>query len=184
MTHEDVDVVGDDCADTEEDGHANTMGDDFVNPNVNPLASNPELRQEENVPMSNPISRVVNSTVPPSSKTSLVAIDGNVDIEISGLYHCKKQLRLHLGMVAMTKKFQYRVKRSTTDRFEAACIHNHCKWRIRATKLKNSDYFEVKRYDAFHLFTKRLGEQEKVHLMKLEDHLKSRMLNFHHIVIC
>ncbi|KAK3205436.1 hypothetical protein Dsin_019482 [Dipteronia sinensis] len=65
--------------------------------------------------------------------------------------HCKKQLRLHLGMVVMTKKFQYRVKRSTTNRFEAACIHNHCKWRIRATKLKNSDYFEVKRYDASHL---------------------------------
>ncbi|KAK1571076.1 hypothetical protein Q3G72_011620 [Acer saccharum] len=151
MTQEDVNIVGDDCADTEEDGHANTMGDDFANPNVNPLASDPELRQEDNVPMSNPISRVVNLTVPPSSKTSLVAIDGNIDIEMGGLYHCKKQLRLHLGMVAMTKKFQYHVKRSTTDRFEAACIHNHCKWRIRATKLKNSDYFEVKRYDASHL---------------------------------
>ncbi|TXG48698.1 hypothetical protein EZV62_024573 [Acer yangbiense] len=132
---------------TEEDGHANTMGDDFANPNVNPLASDPELRQEDNVPMSNLVSRVVNSTVPPSSKTSLVAVDRNIDIEIGGLYHCNKQLRLHLGMVAMTKKFQYHVKRSTTDRFEAACIHNHCKWRIHATKLKNSDYFEVKSYE-------------------------------------
>ncbi|KAK3207022.1 hypothetical protein Dsin_021068 [Dipteronia sinensis] len=54
-------------------------------------------------------------------------------------------------MVAMTKKFQYHVKRSTTDRFEAAFIHNHYKWRISATKLKNSDYFEVKMYNASHL---------------------------------
>ncbi|KAK4839329.1 hypothetical protein QYF36_021018 [Acer negundo] len=82
MTHEDVNIVGDDCADTEEDGHANTMGDNFANPNVNPLASDPELQQEDNVPMSNPVSRVVNSTVPPSSKTSVVAVDQNVDIEI------------------------------------------------------------------------------------------------------
>ncbi|KAI9199138.1 hypothetical protein LWI28_028092 [Acer negundo] len=73
MTHEDVNIVGDDCADTGEDGHANTMGDDFENPNVNPLASDPELQQEDNVPMSNLVSRVVNSTIPPSSKSSLVA---------------------------------------------------------------------------------------------------------------
>ncbi|KAI9160349.1 hypothetical protein LWI28_007348 [Acer negundo] len=94
---------------TEEDGHANTMGDDFTNPNVNPLASDPELQQEDNVPISNPVSRVVNSTVPPSSKTSFVAVDRNVDIKIGGLYHYKKQLRLHLGIVAMIKKFQYHV---------------------------------------------------------------------------
>ncbi|KAK4837990.1 hypothetical protein QYF36_010180 [Acer negundo] len=109
QTHEDVNIVADDCADTEEDGHANTMGDDFTNPNVNPLASDPELQQEDNVPISNPVSRVVNSTVPPSSKTSFVAVDRNVDIKIGGLYHYKKQLRLHLGIVAMIKKFQYHV---------------------------------------------------------------------------
>ncbi|KAK4856260.1 hypothetical protein QYF36_015772 [Acer negundo] len=87
MTHEDH-IVGDDCADTEVDGYGNMMGDDSVNPNVNPLASNPELRKEDNVPMSNPVSRVVNSTIPPSSKTSLVAIDGNVYIEVGAMRVC------------------------------------------------------------------------------------------------
>ncbi|KAK2663585.1 hypothetical protein Ddye_002159 [Dipteronia dyeriana] len=99
MNHEDIDIVGDDCADTDEDGHANTMGVDFANPNVNLFASDPELWQEDNVHMSNLVSRVVNSTIPPSSKASLVAVDENVDIEIGGLSICKKQLRLHLEMV-------------------------------------------------------------------------------------
>ncbi|KAK1560948.1 hypothetical protein Q3G72_032640 [Acer saccharum] len=84
VTHEDVDIVGDDCTYTEEDDHANTMGDDFANLNVNPLASDPELRQVDNVPMSNPVLRVVNSIVPSSSKTSHVVVDGNVDIAIGG----------------------------------------------------------------------------------------------------
>ncbi|KAK4855094.1 hypothetical protein QYF36_003937 [Acer negundo] len=82
--------VGDDCVDIEVGGYENMMGDDSANPNINLLASNPELRKEDNVPMSNPISRVVNPAVPLSSKTSLVTIDRNVDIEVGGLYRSKK----------------------------------------------------------------------------------------------
>ncbi|CAN6573105.1 unnamed protein product [Malus baccata var. baccata] len=72
-------------------------------------------------------------------------IDG--DIMVGQLYSSKKELQKQLAMIAMRKNYEFKVERSTKDRLEIRCVDGNCKWRLRATKLQVSEFFEVRKFE-------------------------------------
>ncbi|KAK2647166.1 hypothetical protein Ddye_022361 [Dipteronia dyeriana] len=62
----------------------------------------------------------------------------------------KKELRRVLEMHALKENFDFRVRRSTTVRFEVGCSDMECKWRLSAMKREQGSCFQVRRYDSKH----------------------------------
>ena len=59
------------------------------------------------------------------------------NISVGKLFVAKNELILQLRKVALRGKFDFRITRSTTTRFEAQCSSELCKWCIRATRVSN-----------------------------------------------
>ena len=53
-------------------------------------------------------------------------------------------------MIALKEKFEFRMIKSTTKLLVLQCVDNECKWRFRATKLGNSNFFQVMKYHSMH----------------------------------
>ncbi|KAL5852873.1 hypothetical protein ACOSQ3_007991 [Xanthoceras sorbifolium] len=66
------------------------------------------------------------------------------------LFPSKKELRRVLEMHALKENFDFRVRRSTTQRFEVSCSDIDCKWRLSAIKIGQGLNFQVRRYDSKH----------------------------------
>ncbi|KAL6210120.1 hypothetical protein ACLB2K_021058 [Fragaria x ananassa] len=81
---------------------------------------------------------------------NVTIVDTNEDILVGQLYPSKKALKQHLGMLAIRKNYEFKVKRSTSDRFEVGCLDPSCKWRLRAVKLQELTYFEVRKFHNEH----------------------------------
>ena len=81
---------------------------------------------------------------------NLASVNTSGDITVGQLYPSKKDLKLHLGMLVMRKNYEFKVKRSAKDRFEVVCVGKNCKWGLRATKLKDLTYFEVRKFQNEH----------------------------------
>ncbi|GMN69565.1 hypothetical protein TIFTF001_038612 [Ficus carica] len=63
----------------------------------------------------------------------------------------KKLLQYHLHHDAMSKHYQFKVKRSNSSLLHVICIDNEgCQWQLRATRMKGSEMFVVKRFDDVH----------------------------------
>ncbi|KAH9779504.1 SWIM-type domain-containing protein [Citrus sinensis] len=74
------------------------------------------------------------------------------DISVGKLFAEKNEFILQLRKVAFRDKFDFKIARSTTTRFEAHCCSESCKWRIRATRCSNEQNvpWVVKRIDNVH----------------------------------
>ncbi|TXG54834.1 hypothetical protein EZV62_020090 [Acer yangbiense] len=71
-------------------------------------------------------------------------------IAVGELFESKKQLQSQLGRYSLKKGFQIRVMKSDTTRYQVRCIVEECNWRLRAVKVGNSDYFQIRRFDHEH----------------------------------
>ncbi|XP_052299687.1 uncharacterized protein LOC112499345 [Citrus sinensis] len=74
------------------------------------------------------------------------------DISVGKLFTEKNEFILQLRKVAFRDKFDFKIARSTTTRFEAHCCSESCKWRIRTTRCSNEQNvpWVVKRIDNVH----------------------------------
>ncbi|KAH9674858.1 glucomannan 4-beta-mannosyltransferase 9 [Citrus sinensis] len=75
----------------------------------------------------------------PVLPSNLVAPDlvrscNSADIGVGKLFVEKNELILELRKVALREKFDFKIARSTTTRFEAHCSSESCNWRLRATR--------------------------------------------------
>ncbi|KAH9737328.1 SWIM-type domain-containing protein [Citrus sinensis] len=140
--------------------------DDFHNETE---GDNHEDECEDNTPVNNrgnrPIPSMVRSrrridpltSVAPTLPSNMVApsfvssCDSN-DISVGKLFAEKNEFILQLRKVAFRDKFDFKIARSTTTRFEAHCCSDSCKWRIRATRCLNEQniLWVVKRIDNVH----------------------------------
>ncbi|XP_062081583.1 uncharacterized protein LOC133788119 [Humulus lupulus] len=57
-------------------------------------------------------------------------------------------MKLHL--YALKKNFEFKVKKSAKNIWCTVCVDDKCKWRLRATKLVNSNMFEVRKFFGEH----------------------------------
>ena len=96
--------------------------------------------QSDNVPSSDSFSGPV-----------VVADFTPVTMRVNVIFENKKLLQYHLHHDAMTKHYQFKVKRSNSTLLHVICIDNEgCPWQLRATRMRGSEFFVVKRYDDVH----------------------------------
>ncbi|XP_024034810.1 uncharacterized protein LOC127899106 [Citrus sinensis] len=83
---------------------------------------------------------------------SFVSSCDSDDISVGKLFAEKNEFILQLRKVAFRDKFDFKIARSTTTRFEAHCSSESCKWRIRATRCSNEKNvpWVVRRIDNVH----------------------------------
>ncbi|GMN25489.1 hypothetical protein TIFTF001_050380 [Ficus carica] len=83
---------------------------------------------------------------------SAVAVDFTlITIRINCIFDNKKLLQYHLHHDAMSKHYQFKVKRSNSTLLNMICIDNErCPWQLHATRMKSSELFVVKRYNDVH----------------------------------
>ncbi|KAK0577386.1 hypothetical protein LWI29_032363 [Acer saccharum] len=68
-------------------------------------------------------------------------------IEVGELFPSKQQLQSQLGSYALDNRFLIRVFKFDTTSYQVRCIVEDCNWRLRATKVQNSDYFHIRKFD-------------------------------------
>ncbi|GMN47410.1 hypothetical protein TIFTF001_016586 [Ficus carica] len=74
-----------------------------------------------------------------------------VTIRIISIFENKKLLQYHLHHDAMSKHYQFKVKRSNSTLLHVICIDiEKCQWQLRATRMRGSELFVMKRYDDVH----------------------------------
>ena len=127
--------------------HFNNAGDDGEAGPSNILSFQHEDECEDNIPVNNRDNR----SIPPMIRSrrridSLISLapilpsnmvapsflssyDSN-DISVGKLFAEKNELILQLRKVAFRDKFDFKIARFTTTRFEAHCCSESCKWRI------------------------------------------------------
>ena len=72
-------------------------------------------------------------------------------MRINCIFENKKLMQYHLHHDAMTKHYQFKVKRSNSTLLHVICIdHERCQWQLRATRMRGSEFFVVKRFDDVH----------------------------------
>ena len=74
------------------------------------------------------------------------------DISVGKLFAKKNELILQLRKVAFRNKFDFKITRSITIRFEVHCCSELCKWRIRTIRSSNEHnvLWVVRRFDHVH----------------------------------
>ncbi|KAK2658118.1 hypothetical protein Ddye_011170 [Dipteronia dyeriana] len=71
-------------------------------------------------------------------------------IEVGEVFPSKKQLQLQLGSYCLANRFQIRVFKSDTTRYQVWCIVEDCSWKMRAARVQNSDYFRIRKFCNHH----------------------------------
>ncbi|KAK2635520.1 hypothetical protein Ddye_030312 [Dipteronia dyeriana] len=71
-------------------------------------------------------------------------------LEVGELFPSKKQLKSQLGNYALANRFQIMVFKSDTTRYQVRCIVEDCNWRLHTAKVRNSDYFHIRKFDNQH----------------------------------
>ncbi|KAH9680511.1 SWIM-type domain-containing protein [Citrus sinensis] len=149
--------------------HFNNDGDDGGAGPSNVLSFQHEDECEDNTHVNNrrnrPIPSMVRSrrridhlaSLAPTLPSNMVAPSfvsscDSDDISVDKLFAEKNEFILQLRKVAFRDKFDFKIARSTTTRFEAHCSSESCKWRIRATRCLNKQNvpWVVRRIDNVH----------------------------------
>ncbi|CAA3012848.1 uncharacterized protein LOC111398915 [Olea europaea var. sylvestris] len=79
------------------------------------------------------------------------------DVQVNKLYKSKKELQTKLHMLALRKNFEFKVKKSNKNIFTVICINDDCQWRLRATKLRESNFFLVRKFSCQHTCSSDFG---------------------------
>ncbi|KAK2641682.1 hypothetical protein Ddye_023445 [Dipteronia dyeriana] len=97
-------------------------------------------------------------------------------LEVGELFLSKKQLKSQLGNYAFANRFQIRVFKSDTTRYQVRCIVEDCNWRLRATKVQNSDYFQIRKFDNQHACSTkaRFPHQRQASAQVIGEHIQEK----------
>ncbi|XP_073133879.1 uncharacterized protein [Henckelia pumila] len=72
------------------------------------------------------------------------------EVQADQLFQNKRELQSKLHMLALRKKFEFKDKKSNKSVISVVCIDDNCKRNTRATKLQDSNYFQVRKYTSKH----------------------------------
>ena len=83
------------------------------------------------------------SNVYPISSTN-AAPSSTTEIEVGQIYANKKELQKKCGSYALDKGFEFKVKKSCSQRYEIGCVDDSCPWRIRAARIEGLELFSIR----------------------------------------
>ncbi|KAL5574342.1 hypothetical protein UlMin_023939 [Ulmus minor] len=94
-----------------------------------------DLARKDNFPIREDLAR--KEDLPAEEDVIAASVDNSEDIEEKQLYTSKKELKTKLGMMAIKKSFEFKVKKSNKSLLVAVCLDDNCKWRVRASKFRD-----------------------------------------------
>ncbi|XP_073275502.1 uncharacterized protein [Primulina huaijiensis] len=105
------------------------------------------------------------------------SFDDESDVQVDQLFRNKRELQSKLHMLALRKKFEFKVKKSNKSVISVVCVDDSCKWNMRATKLEDSDYFQVRKYTFKHTCSLdfRHNGHRQASSWAIGQHIKSRL---------
>ncbi|VFQ97494.1 unnamed protein product, partial [Cuscuta campestris] len=72
-------------------------------------------------------------------------------IVVDAIYASKKDLDIHLKMLAISNQFQYRIRTSKKSCLHVVCVDfPRCTWAVRAVRLPGVEMFQIRRYNREH----------------------------------
>ncbi|VFQ78997.1 unnamed protein product [Cuscuta campestris] len=72
-------------------------------------------------------------------------------IVVDAIYASKKDLDIHLKMLAISNQFQYRIRTSKKSCLHVVCVDfPRCTWAVRAVRLPSVEMFQIRRYNREH----------------------------------
>ena len=72
-------------------------------------------------------------------------------IEVEYVYDNKQELQSKLYLLAVEHNFEFKIVRSSPDRYEVRCLQDNCGWKVRAKRIPRSDkLFRIKQVDLKH----------------------------------
>ncbi|KAK6160902.1 hypothetical protein DH2020_004283 [Rehmannia glutinosa] len=83
------------------------------------------------------------------SSTSHVIADG--DLQPGRVFSTKKELQEAIHFLALKHNFEFKVKKSNKEVYTVVCVDENCKWRLRAIKFHESEFFEIRKYMHEHI---------------------------------
>ncbi|KAK3189673.1 hypothetical protein Dsin_029234 [Dipteronia sinensis] len=106
---------------------------------------------------------------------------GTIRLEVGELFPSKKQLQSQVGSYALANRFQIRVFKSDTTRYQVRCIVEDCNWRLRVTKVHNLDYFQIRKFDNQHTCSTkaRFPHQRQVSARVIGEHIQEKFCDHH-----
>ncbi|XP_062103219.1 uncharacterized protein LOC133814247 [Humulus lupulus] len=72
------------------------------------------------------------------------------EIKEGQIFENKQELKMKLNLYTLKKNFEFKVKKFAKNIWCTVCVDDKCKWRLRATKLVNSNMFEVRKFFGEH----------------------------------
>ncbi|KAL5574343.1 hypothetical protein UlMin_023940 [Ulmus minor] len=102
------------------------------------------------------------------------SVDNSEDIEVKQLYTSKKELKKKLGMIAIKKNFEFKMKKSNKSLFVAECLDDNCKWRVRASKWRDSTSFIIRKLVKDHTCSVETRDHRQASFWVIAQHLRSK----------
>ncbi|KAL4557171.1 hypothetical protein LXL04_035343 [Taraxacum kok-saghyz] len=113
------------------------------------LGSDTEINDSEDQPLGDDYSEAP-AHDPVYAPVSSVRLDYRETIKIHQLFQSKRELIDSLGVHAICEQKQFKTVKSTKSRFDAKCIDTNCSWHVHATRVENSDFFQLRTYNGKH----------------------------------
>ena len=68
-------------------------------------------------------------------------------VKLDGMYVNKDALKMHLAKFTIANHFNYKVRTSHKECLHVVCLDDNCGWTVRATNVKQTNFFQIRRYD-------------------------------------
>ena len=97
-------------------------------------------------------------------------------LKVGQLYPSKDELKAAVSKQALRDRFGYKVYKSTTQIYKVVCVVKECNWLMLATKVKDADYFQIRKYTYKHTcpFETRFQKHHKPSYLTVAEQIKTR----------
>ena len=90
------------------------------------------------------------SSIPVVEYFNVSNLPEDYELTVDAMYGSKDDLQRVINMVALRNNFQFKVIKSSSQYMTIVCVDDECKWSLKASALKNSKIFMIRKYEPEH----------------------------------
>ncbi|KAL8138136.1 hypothetical protein V2J09_004137 [Rumex salicifolius] len=95
-------------------------------------------------------------------------------LRVGQFFKSKHELVNAVKSMAICENFVYRVKKSSLELYKLKCVDAECKWKMRATKLKGTNYFEIRIFNDRHTCSPDVRRPKQISYHIVGEKIKAR----------
>ncbi|KAK2649480.1 hypothetical protein Ddye_016969 [Dipteronia dyeriana] len=69
------------------------------------------------------------------------------------IFTSKKEIKRELSLVALNQHFEFRIRRSSKNKFQATFKDDNCSFRVHEQKMDEGEYWQIRKFDKEHSYT-------------------------------